>query len=184
MKADEIERLSNRLRYIGVSGEAGWQLPGKMPKSKEINVASFCSKCGAEFPAGAYACTACDRRCCGTPTVAVRQRNQSQCRSHSRSAPAAEPVASTRTARQQRRQDHPDYRRYLCRAGTFWGWGLRVLWSGASHTPSIWQVLGGPICHSDTGRHDHRELKPNIHIGRYSAPTFIRAPQPVREACE
>jgi ribosomal protein L40E len=59
--------LANRLEVycpIRQSGVAAAR--NKSQKTKEINVASFCSKCGAELSPDAQSCIAC-----GTPVVAV-----------------------------------------------------------------------------------------------------------------
>jgi hypothetical protein len=58
------------LRYIGLSPETGRYSGSKLQKDKEIIVASFCTKCGAELTPNTQFCAACGATV-GAPAAVV-----------------------------------------------------------------------------------------------------------------
>jgi hypothetical protein len=72
LKRDEKDGLSETiLRYICVAGEAAAFSPSKKLNEKEINVANFCAKCGAEQSSDKQFCTACGAPAAVTAAVAM-----------------------------------------------------------------------------------------------------------------
>jgi len=59
------------LRYIVLSGKLAAKLPDQSPNEKEINVASFCSKCGVALSPDAQSCNACGASVATSAAVAA-----------------------------------------------------------------------------------------------------------------